>query len=420
MKVPPHIGQTECAVAQVVPLLKLRHLGDRRFDYIVPAHLQDLVAVGSVLEVTFSRRQVRAVVVGLANREAIPPRELQTVASVEAWSIPLELVDLADKVAARYLSSLESCLRLVAPPRGGQAVARPASLGNTWVVRTAGTPTDLGGQPESPQPSTEEAPAQASRLTPKQRQILAAVQAEGCLLRNACAEAGAGLGVGKALICKGLLQSAHPTESGEPAGEGQPPDQASDAPTLLPEQESALETLLAAYADPGLSTRQLWGVTGSGKTEVYLRLLAKAVSDGVGAILLVPEIALTPQMISRVRSRFGERVGLLHSGLTPLERRKEYARIRSGVATLVVGARSAVFAPVRDLRLVILDESHDSSYKQEEEPRYHARTVAQLRLQQAGGLLLEGSATPAVEAMEKESECLRLSAAKAATGCWPP
>ncbi|MBC7292668.1 MAG: primosomal protein N', partial [Thermoleophilia bacterium] len=119
--------------------------------------------------------------------------------------------------------------------------------------------------------------------------------------------------------------------------------------------------------------------------------------------------ALTPQTIGRVRARFGSQVAVLHSGLPQGERRREYQRVASGEARIVVGARSAVFAPVSNLRLVIVDEAHDSSYKQEEEPRYDARTVAQMRLEERGGLLLEGTATPAVEAMARPQECIRLS-----------
>jgi primosomal protein N' (replication factor Y) len=149
-------------------------------------------------------------------------------------------------------------------------------------------------------------------------------------------------------------------------------------------------------------------VTGSGKTEVYLRLIEQVLDDGAGAILLVPEIALTPQMVARVRTRFGDRVGVLHSGLTKSERVNEYRRIAAGIAPVVVGARSALFAPVPNLGLIIIDEAHDGSYKQEEEPRYHASTVASMRLASGSGLLVEGTATPTVESVARASVTLRL------------
>jgi primosomal protein N' (replication factor Y) len=161
---------------------------------------------------------------------------------------------------------------------------------------------------------------------------------------------------------------------------------------LSPPQLAALERI-ASGGGPFL----LVGATGSGKTEVYLQAAAAALEQGRGTILLVPEIALTPQTISRVRARFGKRIALLHSGLSEAERRDERERIESGEARVVVGARSAVFAPVRDLGLIVVDEEHDSSYKQESDPRYDARTVAAKRAALAGAVAVYGSATPRPE-----------------------
>src|SRR5206468_2780622 len=138
----------------------------------------------------------------------------------------------------------------------------------------------------------------------------------------------------------------------------------------------------------------LYGETGSGKTEVYLRACASVLERGRGAIVLVPEIALTPQALGRFRARFGDRVAVLHSGLTEAERRDERQRIASGEARIVVGARSAVFAPVRGLGLVVVDEEHDASYKQDSDPRYDARTVAAKRAALEGAVAVYGSATP--------------------------
>ncbi|HEY6017697.1 MAG TPA: primosomal protein N', partial [Gaiellaceae bacterium] len=141
----------------------------------------------------------------------------------------------------------------------------------------------------------------------------------------------------------------------------------------------------------------LVGATGSGETEVYLQACAALLERGLGAIVLVPEIALAPQTVGRVRARFGERVAILHSGLSEAERRDERARIASGEAPIVVGARSAVFAPVPRLGLVCVDEEHDQSYKQESDPRYDARTVAAKRAALEGAVAVYGSATPRPE-----------------------
>jgi primosomal protein N' (replication factor Y) (superfamily II helicase) len=164
---------------------------------------------------------------------------------------------------------------------------------------------------------------------------------------------------------------------------------------LTTEQGAALAQITAALGRGGHFL--LYGATGSGKTEVYLRACAETLDRGRGAIVLVPEIALTPQTAGRFRARFGERVAVLHSALTEAERRDERVRIAAGEARVIVGARSAVFAPVRDLGLICVDEEHDSSYKQESDPRYDARTVAAKRAAIEGAVAVYGSATPRVE-----------------------
>jgi primosomal protein N' (replication factor Y) (superfamily II helicase) len=166
--------------------------------------------------------------------------------------------------------------------------------------------------------------------------------------------------------------------------------------SLTPEQQTALTRIVEAI-DAGGGRFLLYGATGSGKTEVYLQACAAALERGLGAIVLVPEIALTPQALGRFQARFGERIALLHSGLTEAERRDERERIASGEARVVVGARSAVFAPVRGLGLIVVDEEHDASYKQESDPRYDARTVAAKRASLEGAAAVFGSATPRPE-----------------------
>jgi primosomal protein N' (replication factor Y) (superfamily II helicase) len=170
-----------------------------------------------------------------------------------------------------------------------------------------------------------------------------------------------------------------------------------DAPVVLsPLQEAAVARIEEALAAGG-GHFLLWGETGSGKTEVYLRACAAAMARGREAIVLVPEIALTPQTLGRFRSRFGDLVAVLHSGLSEAERRDERERIAAGDARIVVGARSAVFAPVRSLGVVCVDEEHDPSYKQESDPRYDARTLAAKRAALESAVAVYGSATPRPE-----------------------
>jgi primosomal protein N' (replication factor Y) (superfamily II helicase) len=166
--------------------------------------------------------------------------------------------------------------------------------------------------------------------------------------------------------------------------------------SLSASQRGALDRIVGALRGEG-GTFLLHGATGSGKTEVYIQACAAALEQGRGAIVLVPEIALAPQTVGRLRARFGDRVAILHSGLTDAERRDERARIASGAAPVVVGARSAVFAPLRRVGVICVDEEHDSSYKQESDPRYDARTVAAKRAALEGAVAVFGSATPRPE-----------------------
>jgi primosomal protein N' (replication factor Y) (superfamily II helicase) len=169
---------------------------------------------------------------------------------------------------------------------------------------------------------------------------------------------------------------------------------------LTEPQRDAVSRIVAALDGDG-GHLLLAGATGSGKTEVYLQACAAALDRGKGAIVLVPEIALTPQTLGRFQARFGDRIAVLHSGLTDAERRDERERIVTGEAPVVVGARSAVFAPVPSLGLICVDEEHDASYKQESDPRYDARTVAAKRASLEGAVAVYGSATPRPESWER-------------------
>lgn len=167
-------------------------------------------------------------------------------------------------------------------------------------------------------------------------------------------------------------------------------------PTLNEYQAAACQALVAAL-DKGYATFVLQGITGSGKTEVYLRIISDVRRRGRGALVLVPEIALTPQLAARFRARFGDDVAVLHSGLPPGERAKAWRRLRRGEVGIAVGARSGIFAPVRDLAVVVVDEEHDGSFKQEDGFRYNARDLAVMRASQSGAVAVLGSATPCLE-----------------------
>lgn len=166
---------------------------------------------------------------------------------------------------------------------------------------------------------------------------------------------------------------------------------------LTDEQQQAFASILDAIRREQHETMLLHGVTGSGKTEIYLQAISHILQKGKEAIVLVPEISLTPQMVRRFKERLGSKVAVLHSGLSKGERFDEWQRIRKGESPVVIGARSAIFAPFSQIGLIIIDEEHESSYKQEENPKYHARTIAKWRAEKHQAVLILGSATPAVE-----------------------
>ncbi len=171
--------------------------------------------------------------------------------------------------------------------------------------------------------------------------------------------------------------------------------------SLYPDQQIAFDAVAEAMNQGEDTVFLLEGVTGSGKTEVYLQLMAHAQAQGKSAILLIPEIALTPQMVRQVQGRFQEGIAVLHSGLSATERYDEWRRILKGEATIVVGARSSIFAPVKNLGLIIIDEEHETTYKQSDNPRYHARDIAKWRGEYHDAPLLLGSATPSLESRSR-------------------
>ena len=198
-------------------------------------------------------------------------------------------------------------------------------------------------------------------------------------------------GAARSLARKGVLKLKREPLAGPPVGPVRTQHLLNSA------QQEAFKAIQQAIESKQFRTFLLHGITGSGKTEVYLNAIDVALDAGRGALLLVPEIALTPAMAGQFYARFGDRVAILHSAFTDTERAEQWRRIRAGAASVVVGTRSGVFAPVRNLGLIVVDEEHDQSYKQEETPRYNGRDVAIVRAQSAGACVVLGSATPSLE-----------------------
>ena len=346
-------------VAKVEPITTARALRGP-FDYLRP----DGVGIGSVLVVPFGHRDVVGVVVGLAESSELPDERLAAPRRVLDHDLPPDLVDLAAWIADEYCSTFARALALVSPPPGGKA-------------KLAWWATATGAEHHEGRPPTE-----------RQRALLASLPRA----------AGSDLAALRRLQARGLVTlerratRRHVRHDSVGARRAQPPPLTADQARVLADVESAL-------AEDEPRPLLVHGVTGSGKTEVYLRAAATALAQGRGVIVLVPEIALTPQIVSRFLDRFGDTVAVLHSKLSAGERHDEWTRLRKGAARVCVGPRSAVFAPIERLGLIVLDEEHDASYKHEGDPRYDARRVAAKRARQAGALLVAGSATPRPESI---------------------
>jgi primosomal protein N' (replication factor Y) len=297
-------------------------------------------------------------------------------------AVPADLVALARWMATEYCSTPARGLALVLAPGAGRATRARKVL----MAELTGKGSDaLRGE---------------TRLTERQREVLLALERDGTRVASEL-----GTDTLKRLARRGLVTlRLRGRRIAAPVGA-----RLRDPPALTAAQQRAL-TLI----EQGLAAREhhaflLHGVTGSGKTEVYLRAVQETLAAGRTAIVLVPEIALTPQTVARFRQRLGDVVAVLHSALGQGERREEWLRLRSGEARVCVGPRSAVFAPLADLGLIVVDEEHDASYKHEGDPRYDARHVAARRARDHGAVLLTGSATPRPESVVSLA-CLRLPA----------
>jgi primosomal protein N' (replication factor Y) len=404
-------------IARVEPLTPARALRGP-FDYRLNGGAEG-VGVGSMLVVPFAGRRLLGVVVGMAESSGLPPERLaEPVAALED-DVPPALVELGLWVAREYCSTPARGLALVLPPGAGTGAARPlrrrrslhaelTAEGHEVLRRARGsTSVDIadGTRPASTGTARDapfgERPARESRLGGRQLAALVALANGPRSAAELTRETGCDHSTLRRLERRGLLRLervAHALR--RPAVDQVGARGHARTPTSA--QASAIEAIVAGLERPDSGPPLLLhGVTGSGKTEVYLRAVEAALERGRSAIVLVPEIALTPQTAGRFVERFGDGVAVVHSRLGARERYDEWWRMRRGEARVCVGPRSAVFAPFDDLGLIVIDEEHDSSYKQEGDPRYDARLVAERRAAREGALLVAGSATPRPESFHR-------------------
>ena len=355
----------------------------RTLTYSVPAGLEDSIQVGSRVLVEVKNKTLTGFVTALA-RASEGSRSLKPVKDVSERRPVLtrELLRLGRWIADYYASYPGEVLAAMSPPpvrlKRLYRLARPTGELELEILRAT-------------------APAKAQMVS-----LLA--ESPGLALGTIKRRLGKGFSAAglRELLSEGLVEVEVAAAKRRPprpeaASRAAGPGPEGTAPDLTAEQEAALRAITQAVAEGDFRVFLLHGVTGSGKTEVYLRVIDEVTRRGKKAIYLVPEIALTPQIMDRAGRRFGARCAVLHSRLSDGERYGAWMRILAGEIDVVVGARSAVFAPLSDLGLVVVDEEHEASYKQQDSPRYNAREVAIMRAKQAGAVVVLGSATPAVE-----------------------
>lgn len=425
------------------------------FHYAVPAALCGRLRVGQMVWVPFGGRRLAGIVIGLsADAPAREIREIEGLVQEAPVVIPSQIA-LATWMAREYLAPLGRALWSMLPPGVGRSsetwlqvtgpelpanVALSPSQRAVWQVlrsrgrlplrrlprlaRVAGWQTALaalverglverweGDRPPAVRPKTErflrplvgeEEALKALSRAPRQQEVYrhllektAQGAGDGWLpLAQVLADTGAGRPVVEALVRRGLAEALEREVWRDPLAGREFVLLA--PPRLTPDQAQALAALNAALDSRLHHTFLLHGVTGSGKTEIYLQAVARVLAQGRRAIILVPEIALTPQTIRRVAARFPGRLAVWHSQLSPGERYDQWRRAMQGEVDVIIGARSAILAPLADLGLIVVDEEHEDSYKQETTPRYHAREAAVALGRHTGACVILGSATPDV------------------------
>jgi primosomal protein N' (replication factor Y) len=379
----------------------------RLFDYLPPRDSDHDAQAGVRVRVPFGRQHLIGVVQSLVTQSDVPAEKLKAV---------LEVIDATPVIDAQVMQLLEWAAQYYHHPLGevistalpklAREGAPSRALTERWFASESGLRALEAGE---------------LRRAPRQRELLEALRAAEGMTSDALTEKHEDWRTAmRALVARGFVSSSEDADVPPPAAQG-------DAllrnagPALSPEQAAAVQSINDAHGR--FAPFLLYGITGSGKTEVYLHTVEQTLRRGQRALVLVPEIGLTPQLVGRFRDRFAAPVAVLHSALTDTERLAAWRQCVSGEARIVLGTRSAVFAPIQDLGLIIVDEEHDASFKQHESGfRYSARDLAILRAQRVGAPVVLGSATPSLETLQNvaSGKFTRLSLPRRAGQALPP
>lgn len=386
---------------------------DAPYTYAVPEEAGDQpIEVGCAVLVPFGPRQAVGFIIGIEERAegdwpaGLDPAKLKGI--VRAVSRPYfdeEGAACAQWLSERYIAPLSSCVRLFTPPGGVPRMVR--AQGGYWRLEEP-TVGEVDDRWVVPGPALADFEPRKNAV--KQASIAAALERGELRVAELTAEFGAVSSPLKALEKQGVVRIEHRRRmrgmAEGSAGSAPSADSAavpsftpSPKPPLTRGQADALAAIDAARSRGAGEVVLVDGVTGSGKTEVYLQAIEETLAAGRTACVLVPEISLTPQTVARFRGRFGDLVAVMHSRMSQGERYDQWDFIRSGAARVVVGARSALFTPLSNLGLIVIDEEHEGSYKQDSAPRYQARDVAVWMARRAGAAVVLGSATPSIEAL---------------------
>lgn len=350
---------------------------DRIFDYIVPSSLESEMKVGIRVTIPFHNQVLEGFVLSL--KEEVPTMELKEVLNIVDKDIVLdsELLDLGKYMAKETLATLISCYQVMLPKA---LKAQAGTVVSKKMVKWIKLRIDIEK-------------VESYHLTPKQKEMVEFVYSKGEVLKQELTKTS--LSITKTLLEKKIFLEFE-KETYRLLDEEMIPR---EKYPLTSDQQRVVDTILQNKEYP--KTYLLHGVTGSGKTEVYMELIEHMLQTGKSSIVLVPEISLTPQMVNRFKARFQESIAILHSRLSEGEKYDEYRKIVRGEVKIVIGARSAVFAPLKNIGLFVIDEEHTSSYKQDNNPKYSAIDIAIQRSKYHKSMVILGSATPTLESYAK-------------------
>ncbi|MET3575241.1 primosomal protein N' [Bhargavaea ullalensis] len=423
------------------------HPVDRPFDYIVPERMEAVIERGARVKVPFGNRKVLGFVTAFKDTSDVPVNKLRPVDELLDLEpvLSTEMLELADWMRETTLcfeidalqvmlpsalrAKYEKVIHIIRAEQLGEEVARFVGSRKTVAVKEFPEPMLPALKRLAKEGAVSIETAIRQRTAVKKERVLVIAGPEQLDHVHALVKKGARRQAellewlqshaGETIPSRDVMEMTGTTratvraliEKGAAAEEqvevyrkpevGLLPEAAGDPVVLTGEQADAVGRISASADEGREETFLLHGITGSGKTEVYMQVIRRVLEQGKEAIVLVPEISLTPQITSRFKKRFGPLVAVMHSGLSAGEKYDEWRKIQRGEVKVVVGARSAVFAPFRNIGVIILDEEHESSYKQEDSPRYHARDVAIRRAKMHGCPVILGSATPSLESFAR-------------------